>query len=353
MPAERLQKLIAAAGLASRRHAEVLIREGRVTVNGAVITILGAKADPAVDDVRVDGRPLRAAAAHTYLAMHKPRGVITTASDERGRRTVLDLLPRAGPRLFPIGRLDRDSEGLLLLTDDGDLALRLTHRRYGGGGPLQEGRHREEALPDSHAPARPSPSPSPAGRGDLPSSQPAGDTQAPLILNLSKPALSSVEGDEPNYRGGPGHARQRASAPPSTTTAYAFEKEYLALVEGDLDGPALDRLRAGVPLDGRPTAPAVVEPYERRGAAAKDAVGPWYRVVLREGRNRQVRRMFESQGARVTRLVRVRVGPVLLGDLRPGRVRPLTRRELDALGVPAAPVQTRRPEEPRGRPGRS
>lgn len=125
---ERLQKLIARAGVASRRAAEELLRAGRVTVNGRVAE-LGERAGPG-DDVRVDGRPLAAPQEHRTLLLHKPRGVLTTAADDRGRTTVLDLLPGV-PGLHPVGRLDLDSEGLLLLSTDGDLTLELTHPRYG------------------------------------------------------------------------------------------------------------------------------------------------------------------------------------------------------------------------------
>jgi pseudouridine synthase len=124
--------VLAHAGVASRRHAEALIDAGRVSVNGVVVRQLGARVDPERDDVRVDGRPLRPARVHTYLLLNKPAGTVTTASDPQGRRTVLDLLPAElrARRVYPVGRLDRDSEGLLLLTDDGELTLRLTHPRY-------------------------------------------------------------------------------------------------------------------------------------------------------------------------------------------------------------------------------
>jgi 23S rRNA pseudouridine2605 synthase len=132
LPGERLQKVLAHAGVASRRHAEALITAGRVTVNGAVVRELGTRVDPAHDEVRVDGAPLRPPAAHTYVLLNKPRDAVTTARDPQGRRTVLDLLPPElrTRRIYPVGRLDRETEGLLLLTDDGDLALRLTHPRY-------------------------------------------------------------------------------------------------------------------------------------------------------------------------------------------------------------------------------
>src|SRR5919199_129269 len=127
---QRLQKVLAHGGVASRRAAERLITEGRVTVNGAAVRALGARVDPERDRVAVDGRPVAQAGEHVYLMLHKPAGVVSTAADERGRPTVLSLV-RADRRIYPVGRLDADSEGLLLLTDDGELALRLTHPRYG------------------------------------------------------------------------------------------------------------------------------------------------------------------------------------------------------------------------------
>lgn len=129
---ERLQKYLAHAGVASRRHAEELITAGAVTINGAVVRELGTRVDPAADDVRVRGRRVRPASGHLYVLLNKPSDVVTTAHDPQGRRTVLDLLPAEWRerRLYPVGRLDRDTEGLLLLTDDGDFALHLTHPRY-------------------------------------------------------------------------------------------------------------------------------------------------------------------------------------------------------------------------------
>lgn len=123
----RLQKFLAAAGIASRREAERLIEGGRVEVNGRVVTVLGTRVDPAKDRVRVDGRAVRGGSPRVYFLLHKPRGFITTASDPEGRPTVLDLLRGVRERVFPVGRLDWNSEGLLILTNDGDLAWRLTH----------------------------------------------------------------------------------------------------------------------------------------------------------------------------------------------------------------------------------
>jgi pseudouridine synthase len=127
---ERLQKILSAAGVASRRASETLIREGRVTVNGESVTALGSKADPARDDIRVDGRRVAAPARRRYILLNKPRGYVTTRSDPQQRRTVMDLLTKVREYVYPVGRLDYDSEGLLLLTNDGELAARLMHPRH-------------------------------------------------------------------------------------------------------------------------------------------------------------------------------------------------------------------------------
>ena len=127
---ERLQKILSAAGVCSRRQAEEFLRAGRVTVNG-VPASLGDSADPAGDVVCLDGRPLSAPAERLYLMLHKPRGYVTTLSDERGRRTAADLTADCGARVYPVGRLDMDSEGLLLMTNDGDFAQRLAHPSHG------------------------------------------------------------------------------------------------------------------------------------------------------------------------------------------------------------------------------
>ncbi len=236
---ERLQKFLARAGVASRRHAEDMITAGAVTVNGEVVRELGTRVDPAADDVRVRGRRVRPAADHLYVLLHKPAGVVTTAHDPQGRRTVLDVLPPEWRerRLYPVGRLDRDTEGLLLLTDDGDFALRLTHPRY------------------------------------------------------------------------------------------ALTKEYSALVAGRPSRAVLEQLQRGVvlPDDERPTAPARVWEMRSQGDAT------WVGIEIHEGRNRQVRRMFEAVGHPVVRLRRVRVGPLVLGSLAPGRSRLLTNDEVERL----------------------
>ncbi len=234
LPEERLQKVLAHAGIASRRGAEALILEGRVKVNGEVVKELGTKADPSHDVIQVDGRPVGKPEAPVYVALNKPRGVLSSARDTRGRTTVVDLV-RHRARLYPVGRLDLDSEGLILLTNDGALALRLAHPRY------------------------------------------------------------------------------------------EHEKEYRVLVEGRPDEEALRRLREGIGLEGGRTRPARV--WRER----ETAEGTWLRMVLREGRKRQIRRMIEVVGQRVLRLIRVRMGPIELGDLQPGAYRPLTPAELQAI----------------------
>lgn len=239
---ERLHKILAAAGVASRRAAETLIQSGRVRVNGELITRLGSIADPHRDRITVDDRPLRRPAGHVYLLLHKPVGVVTTMSDPRGRATVLDLIRRPAPgqapidrRVFPVGRLDYDSSGLVLLTDDGELAQRLTHPRH------------------------------------------------------------------------------------------HVEKEYRVVVAGDPPAAALAELEGGIDIEGRRTAPARI----RRVAAGRGATT--FDVTLREGRNRQIRRMFDAIGHPVVRLQRTRLGPLALGRLPEGAWRPLARAELARL----------------------
>ena len=242
MPAERLQKLLAAAGLASRRAAEEMILEGRVTVNGRVVTELGTKADPTVDHVKVDGKRLRAAATPRYILMNKPRGVVVTREDPQHRPTVFAFLgTRVSEPVVPVGRLDYDSEGLLLLTNDGALAFRIAH---------------------------------PSG---------------------------------------------------------GCRKEYEVKVSGIPTPAKIAKLSRGIVLDGVRTAPATVELVDT--TPEKDGVGgnAWLRVVLGEGRSRQVRRMLESVGHKVSKLRRVAIGPIRDNALPPGAFRDLTPPELEAL----------------------
>jgi len=144
---ERLQKILSQAGVASRRASERLMLEGRVTVNGATITELGTKADPSRDDIRVDGRRVKVVEHHRYLLLNKPRGYVTTRSDPQRRPTVIDLLRGVRDYVYPVGRLDFDSEGLLLLTNDGDLAATLTHPRHGVARVYEA---RVLGIPDAH-----------------------------------------------------------------------------------------------------------------------------------------------------------------------------------------------------------
>jgi 23S rRNA pseudouridine2605 synthase len=149
MASIRLQKILSSAGVASRRTAETLIEQGRVSVNGTTVTTLGTRADPDSDDIRVDGRRVKGPQRRRYILLYKPRGYISTRSDPQHRPTVIDLLSKGGVReyIYPVGRLDYDSEGLLLLTSDGDLAARLTHPRHG---VEREYEVRVRGVPDDH-----------------------------------------------------------------------------------------------------------------------------------------------------------------------------------------------------------
>lgn len=243
---ERLQKIIAAAGIASRRKAEELIQQGRVSVNGQVVTELGSKADPERDYVKVDGKLLRGAERHTYLLLNKPRGYVTTVSDPEGRPTVMSLLHHISARIYPVGRLDYASEGLLLLTNDGELANKLTRAA-------------------SHVP---------------------------------KTYLVKISG-------------------------RANEEDLIKLRRGIRLRPAPAQQGRGRNMQSAHTAPAQVR-------LIKDAANPWYEVILIEGRNRQIRRMFEEIGHHVEKIRRVGYGPLEL-DVEPGQFRELTRREVESL----------------------
>ncbi len=239
---ERLQKVLARAGFGSRRVCEDLIVAGRAVVNGRVAR-LGQRVDVDRDRVEVDGKTVGVRPGLVYYLLNKPAGVVTTASDPQGRATVVGLVP-GDPRVFPVGRLDAATEGLLLLTNDGELTHRLTHPSFG------------------------------------------------------------------------------------------VEKEYLAEVEGVPSAAAVRRLREGVALDDGPTAPARVALVPPRGL----------RLVIHEGRNRQVRRMCEAVGHPVVRLVRTRIGPLADRGLAPGEWRPLSVAEVRALEA----ASTERPEPARG-----
>jgi len=239
---ERLQKILSQAGVASRRASEQLMLEGRVTVNGTTIRELGTKADPARDDIRVDGRRVKVVEHHRYLLLNKPRGYVTTRSDPQQRPTVIDLLRGVREYVYPVGRLDFDSEGLLLLTNDGDLAARLTHPSHG------------------------------------------------------------------------------------------VARVYEARVLGVPDAHDLDRLSRGFSLGGQRTRPAEVKLLPLRREANEATI----LITIREGRNRQVRKMCEAIGHPVNRLQRVAIGPIRDARLKPGHWRELTPAEVERLRKAAA-----------------
>ncbi|HJK97022.1 MAG TPA: pseudouridine synthase [Polyangiaceae bacterium LLY-WYZ-14_1] len=232
---ERLQKILAQAGIASRRAAEQLIADGRIRVNGRVVTELGSKAVLGKDAIEVDGRRLTREKPVYYL-LHKPREVVSTVDDPEGRPTVRGLLKRVPERVFPVGRLDYHTSGALLLTNDGELAEALLHPR--------------QKVP----------------------------------------------------------------------------KVYAAKVQGQVDVPELDRLRNGVVLDdGTKTRPAEVFVIREDGNTT------WVQLTLREGKNRQIHRMFDALGRRVSRLARISFAEIPTDGLRPGEYRELGARELEKL----------------------
>jgi 23S rRNA pseudouridine2605 synthase len=233
MKSVRLNKFLASSGVASRRKADSMIGEGRISLNGKVVTELGMLVDPRVDRVEVDGRKIRGPEAPEYLIVNKPVGYITTVSDPQGRPTVLDLVTERRNRLYPVGRLDADTSGLLFLMNDGKLAFRLTHPKY------------------------------------------------------------------------------------------EVEKTYRALLDSELTPDEAERLSRGVVLEDGPTAPAKV----RRAGSGKPVVT----ITIHEGRNRQVRRMFEAVGRRVLELARVSFGPIRIEGLKPGEWREMTADEVRAL----------------------
>lgn len=264
----RLQKILSGAGVASRRAAETLILDGRVTVNGRAVTELGTRADPARDDIKVDGRRIRVAEQRIYLLLNKPRGYVTTRSDPEGRPTVLDLLKGVREYVYPIGRLDYDSEGLLLVTNDGDLAERLTHPR-----------HEVERVYEVRV------------RGLI---------GATTVARLARGV--TIEG----RRTAPAKVRRIGVAQGTRTPAHRRVK------------PPTAGARRGA---GGSDAPR----------PARDAGTSTLEFILHEGRSRQVRKMCDAVGHPVVRLRRVRIGPVRDDQLRVGAYRPLTAREVATL----------------------
>ncbi|GIJ73701.1 pseudouridine synthase [Virgisporangium ochraceum] len=231
---QRLQKILAAAGVASRRAVEELIAAGRVTVNGSRAE-LGDRADPATAEIYVDGERIVTDRSRVYLAINKPRGVVSTMDDERGRAALADFLPPGTRRVYHVGRLDADSEGLLLLTNDGDLAHKLMH------------------------------------------------------------------------------------------PAYGVQKTYLCHVQGPIPRGLGRQLRSGVELED---GPASVDNFRIVDSEGKNVL---VEVVIHEGRKHIVRRMMEEVGHPVSRLIRVAIGPVKLGDLRTGKTRRLNAQEIAGL----------------------
>lgn len=237
---ERLQKILAQAGVASRRHAEELIKEGRVQVNGQIVTELGTKADPLRDHIRVDGKLLHGAERLRYFMLNKPKGYVTTVKDPEGRPTVMEFFSKTGERLYPVGRLDYLSEGLLLVTNDGELANKLTR------------------------------------------------------------------------------------------AASGVEKTYLVKVSGQPTEEELETLRGGVSIQRGKPGEGRVRTAPARIRQVRQGENPWYEVVLIEGRNRELRKMFEEIGHFVEKIRRVGYGPLVL-DLEPGKLRELDPEELAAL----------------------
>ena len=226
---ERLQKILSARGVASRRAAEAMIMDGRVTVNGTVAG-LGQTADPQIDEILLDGKPLPSGSEYVYILLHKPRGYVTTLSDEKGRKTAAQLVADCGTRVYPVGRLDMDSEGLLLFTNDGEFANRLMHPKH------------------------------------------------------------------------------------------EVQKTYLTWVEGFSEA-SLEKLKQPITLDG----------YRIRAPKVRVVKPGLLEITIHEGRNRQVRRMCDAAGMRVTRLKRIREGNLSLGDLPLGKWRYLTEEEVKRL----------------------
>lgn len=260
MPAERLQKIIAAAGIASRRSAEKLIAAGAVSVNGQIVTEPGTKADLDRDHIRVNGKLLHGVERHVYLLMNKPKGYITTARDPEGRPTVIDLLRGVKARVYPVGRLDYASEGLLLLTNDGDLSNRLMKAA-------------------SHVP------------------------KVYLVKLAGKPDEHGLEKIRRGLSISADGFERRGSGRPARSDAKR-------------------RVR---------TAPAKVR-------LIREGDNPWYEVTLMEGRNRQIRRMFEEIGHHVEKIKRVRYGALHL-DVPPGEFRRLEAEEIRKLKIAAGLIE--------------
>ncbi|MCX5906679.1 MAG: pseudouridine synthase [Deltaproteobacteria bacterium] len=231
---ERVQKILATMGITSRRKAEELIREGRVTINGRVAR-LGDKADPLHEHIKVDGRRIPVASGKVYILLNKPKGIMTTADDHEGRPTVMDLWKRKKTRLFAVGRLDYDAEGFLLLTNDGEMTYRLSH------------------------------------------------------------------------------------------PSFQIPRTYLVKVKGKPPQEVVQKLSRGIRLDDGPTAPCQLVPLK------ETEENTWVRMTLHEGRNRQIKRMWEKMGHLVLKIKRINFAGLSIGKLKPGEYRDLRPQEVEKL----------------------
>lgn len=265
---ERLQKIMSRAGIASRRTAEKMITEGRVSVDGSVITELGTKADPEKSDIRVDGRRIWIGRKRRYLVLNKPRGFVTTRSDPGARPTVMELLPRSLRSLFPVGRLDMGTTGLLLFTDDGEFAQTVAH------------------------------------------------------------------------------------------PSYEVEKTYMVTVRGIPSERALEKARKGLQIEGQKLGVRTiellrtlrkVEPRKRSADTGEKKEKARLRVVLVEGKNREVRRLFQALGHPVLELHRSKIGPLSDRGLPSGAYRSLTPREISRFTPPRPVARGRKPRQTEGR----
>jgi pseudouridine synthase len=231
----RLDKFLSRAGVASRRHAKQIISEGRITINGQKVFIPGTRIEPDSDVIKLDGKPISLVKKKVYIALNKPAGYLSTVTDDRNRTTVLHLLRNLPVRVYPVGRLDLDTEGLLLLTNDGDLAHKITHPRY------------------------------------------------------------------------------------------HVDKVYIAWVQGHPDEAALEKLRQGVRIEYGVTAPAKLIVTERTGNQT------YLKITIHEGKKRQIKRMCRAIGHEVQYLKRIQIGPIKLGNLRVGKYRYLSSKEVESL----------------------
>lgn len=231
----RLNKFMASAGVASRRNCDEIITQGRVRINGRVVKKLGVQIDPNCDLISVDNKPLRLKGEFIYLVLNKPVGVVSTVKDPEGRRTVMDCLPALKYRVYPVGRLDFNTSGLLLFTNNGDITQKLIH------------------------------------------------------------------------------------------PSFELNKVYLATIDGQLSDESVQKLRNGVNIGDYITRPAEVEMYKQQFGQTT------YKVTIHEGKNRQVRRMFEAVDSKLAQLKRIQFGKILLGDLPVGQTRQLTQEEVEYI----------------------